>query len=202
MWVVVALCSLGVLVALVLSMPVNVVLDLDTAARPKFRVRLTWLFGLVSKEVRKREKKPEKKRRVVEGKPKPRRKGTSARTVFELLRTKGLLRQFKHLLKGILRRLRVRDLRADFKVGLENPADTGLLFSLIGPATFLLGSSRVREIRIEPSFADEAVCEGYLHGAVRVQPIQLVAPCLKFVCSLAAIRVVKKLVVSKWKRKK
>jgi hypothetical protein len=157
-------------------------------------MRLAWLFGLVSKEItRAKKKKPKEKKR----------KGRiKARTIFKILRTRGLLGQLRRLLWDIFRQLNIRDLRVNFRVGLDDPADTALLFALIGPATFFLGSSRVHEIRIEPSFEDEVVFEGYLHGAVRLVPIQLATPILRFVFSLAAIRAVKVLVLTKWKRKK
>jgi len=163
-------------------------------------MRLVWLFGLVSKEITKAKKKPEEKERVAKGKRKPRK--IQARTIFKILRTKGLLKQLKRLLRDVLRHLKIRDLRVDFRVGLDDPADTGLLFALIGPATFFLGSSRVHEIKVQPSFEDEAVFEGYLSGALKLVPIQLVIPFLKFTFSLATLRVVKILVVTKWKRKK
>lgn len=202
MWVVVTLASLAAFIVLVLCVPLDIEPRLDVYGRPKFRMRLAWLFGLVSKEVGKGKKKPEEKKKVVTGKRKAKERGRRARTIFEILRTKGVLRQFKGLVRDILSRLKIRDLAVDFRVGLDNPADTGLLFALIGPATFLLDSSRVHQIRVEPSFEDEAVFEGYLYGVVRLWPVQLVVPFLRFVFSLATIRVVKILVVSKWKRKK
>ena len=202
MWVIAALASLAVLIILVLCVPLNMVFRLDVDGRPRFRMRLVWLFGLVSKEITKAKKKPEEERRVAEGKRKPGKRRVKARTIFKILRTRGLLGQVKRLLKDILRRLKIRDLTADITVGLGDPADTGLLFAVIGPATFFLGSSHVHEIRVQPSFKDEAVFEGYLSGALRLLPIQLVIPFLRFVFSLATIRVVKTLVVGKWRRKK
>lgn len=203
MWVVATLAGLAVFIALVLCVPLDIEPRLDVYGRPKFQMRLVWLFGLVSKEVGKGKKKPaEKKRVVTEAKPKRKRKRIRAETIFKIMRTKGLLKQFKNLLRDILGRLKIRDLAVDFRVGLDNPADTGLLFALIGPTAFFLDSSRVHQIKVEPSFGDGAVCEGYLHGAVRLWPVQLVVPFLRFVFSLATIRVVKILVVSKWKRKK
>lgn len=178
------------------------VVRLDADGRPRFRMRLVWLFGLISKEITKAKKKPEEERRVAEGKRKPGKRRVKARTILKILRTRGLLGQVKRLLKDVLRRLKIRDLTADITVGLGDPADTGLLFAVIGPATFFLGSSQVHEIRVRPSFKDEAVFEGYLSGALRLLPIQLVIPFLRFVFSLATIRVVKTLVVGKWRRKK
>jgi len=179
--------------------PVDVVLHMDVYGRPKFRMRLVWLFGLVSKEIRKGKKKPEEK--AAEAKPKPRRRRIRARTIFEILRTKGLLGQFKRLLKDVFGCLKVRDLVANFRVGLDDPADTGLLFAIVGPTILLLNSSFPHQIRVQPSF-DKAVLEGYSYGTVGLWPIRLVTPLLRFAFSLATIRVLKVLVLSRWKRKK
>ena len=201
MWIIVTLASLAVILILVLCVPLDLVLHTDVYGRPKFRLRMSWLFGLVSKEVTKGKKKPEEKKKEIEGKQKPGGKRRRTRFIFEILRTKGLLRQTQDLLREVLRRIKIRDLAADFRVGLDNPADTGLLFALIGPATFLLSSFFPHRIRVQPSFGDEAVFEGHLHGAVRVQPIQLVTPFLRFAFSLATIRVIKRVVLTKWEKR-
>ena len=146
MWVVAILASLAGLVILLLCVPLDMALRMDVYGRPKFSLRLAWLFGLVSKEIRKGKKKPEEKKRVAEGKPKPRKRRVKARTVFEILQTRGLLGQFKRLLKDIFSRLKIRDLIVNLRVGLDNPADTGLLFAIIGPAIFFLSSSFPHEI--------------------------------------------------------
>ena len=61
MWVAVTLSSLAVLIILVLCIPVDVGLYVDVYGRPKFRMRVGWLFGLVRKEIGKGKKKPEDK---------------------------------------------------------------------------------------------------------------------------------------------
>ncbi|MFC1892772.1 hypothetical protein ACFLYR_01870 [Chloroflexota bacterium] len=202
MWVVVALASLLLLAILALSVPLDAVLHVDIYGRPKFRMRLAWLFGLVGKEVTGGEKRPKEKKPAVEGQPKPGKKGMGVRAIVEILRTRGLFQQVKYLLKGILRCLQIRDLGGSLQVGLGDPADTGFLFAVIGPATQYLRPSFLRELKLEPSFADGVVCEGYLDGAVRCRPIQLVPPVLRFTFSLATIRVAKRIILTKWKRRK
>ncbi len=201
MWVVATLASLALLIILALCIPLDVTLHIDMYGRPKARTRLVWLFGLVSKETRKERKKPEEKREAVKVKRKLSERRGRAKAIFQILRTKGLLRQFKHLLKTMLSHLKIRDLRVNLRVGLDNPADTGLLFAFIGPATLFLNSSFIHEIRVQPVF-DKAVFEGYLYAAVRLRPIQLVPPLLRFAFSLTTMRVLKILVLTKWKRKK
>jgi hypothetical protein len=201
LWVIVTLASLAVILVLVLSVPFEMAFQVSVPGRPRFRMKLLWLFGLVSKEII-RKKKSEEKKKVVEKEPKPKEGKRRIRVIIGILRTEGLLRKSIVLLRDLLRSLKIRDLLADFRVGLGNPADTGLLFALIGPTTSWLSSSLSLQIRVQPSFADEATFEGYSRGAVRLRPIQLVIPFLRFVFSLATVRMVKKLVLTKWKRKK
>ena len=201
MWVIVALASLAVILILVLSVPFDIAFQVSVPGRPRFRMKLLWLFGLVSKEITGK-KKVEEKKEVVKKRQKPGVGRRRFRNIFAILRTKGLLRQLRVLIGDIFRRLKIKDLAADFRVGLGNPAETGLLFALIGPTTSWLSSSFPLQIKVQPSFADEATFEGYSRGAVRLRPIQLVIPFLRFVFSLATVRMVKKLVLTKWKRKK
>ena len=200
MWVIATLASLAVLIILVLCVPLDMSFRMEADGRPKFRMRLLWFFGFFSKELGKRKKKPEEKRGVAEGKLKVRKRVIQATTILRILRTKGLLRQLKDLIiKGIFSHLKTRDLAADFKIGLGDPANTGLLFAFIGPATALFGSSHRHQIRVEPDFRDDAVLEGYSHGTARLHPIKLVPPFLKFIFSLTTIKIAKTLISSKWR---
>ena len=122
--------------------------------------------------------------------------------LVKILRTEGLPKQLKKLVRDILRQLKIRNLVANFRVGFDNPADTGMLFALVGPATLLLNSLTTHEVKVQPAFGGEAVLEGFSYGNVRLRPIQLIPPFIKAVFSLATLRVVKLLVLSKWKRKK
>lgn len=206
MWAIVILASLAVLIILVLSVPLDVVFHVDVYDRPKLRMSLAWLFGLVSKEItggkQKSKEEKDKEKEAVKEKPKSRKKGPGARTITEILRTRGLVGQIRRLLTGILRNPGLKDFMADFRVGLGDPADTGLLFAVIGTAPLFLGSRFRNKVKVRPSFEDEAVLEGSLNGTLRLRPIQLFPPVLRFVFSLPTVRMVKILVLSKWKRKK
>lgn len=182
-------------------MPLDVAFNLDMSGKPELKVRLVWLFGLISKELSRENKKPEAKRKITKEKRKEKRR-IWFRTTLRILRTKGLPRQLKDLVKDILGQLKIRELGVNLKLGLDNPADMGFLFALIGATTPFLRLPSQYQIRVQPSFYDEAVFEGYLQGVLRLWPITLFGSLLRFVFSLAAFRVVKILVLSKWKGKK
>ncbi len=201
MWAIVTLVSLTLILTLVLCVPLEMTLQADLRGKPKFRLRWSWFFGLVSKDMAKKDKKPGDKGKMagkkhISGKGK-RRFGD----MLEVLRTRGLPGQFKRLLKESLGSLKVRDLTADLRVGLGEPADTGLLFAFAGPAVFWFNSCTPHRIRVRPSLADEGELEGYSQGVIRLRPIRLVVPFLRFVFSIATARLVKKLVM-KWIRKR
>jgi hypothetical protein len=171
---------------------------LNVPAKPRFRLKLVWLFGLVRRDItggKKREKKG-KSEKI----PEPKRKRTGLRDTLAILRTSGLVRQVIRLGRDVLSRLQIKDLAADLKVGLGSPMATGLLFAALGPLASWLNASF--PVQVRASFAHEATLEGYLQGAVRVQPIRMVFPCLRFIFSPPAFRVARKLIRAKWKRKR
>ena len=198
MWIIIALASLVALIILILCIPFDATFRVDIYGSPRFSFRLVWFFGLVSKEIKRKEEAGAKKgsAEAVEKSGWRRLEG-----IFRAIRAKDLLNQLKVLLKGIYSRLNIRHMRADFKVGLGDPADTGLLFAVINPVLIFLNST-AGCIRVQPSFEGEAVFEGYTQGMVRLLPIQLVPPLLRFIFSLAFLRVIKTAVLTRWKRKK
>ena len=201
MWAIAVIASLALLIALLLCVPLNLVFRTSIYGNLKTSIRLVWLFGLVSKELRQTRKEPEEKR-AIEHKQKRGDWTQGIRVTSEVLRTKGFSGQIGSFIKRILRRIKVKKLIADFKVGLENPADIGLLFAFLAPLNLLLSYFSPHHIRIEPSFTGEAIIEGHFDGEVRLRPIQLAAPLIGFAFSLPTLRAVKKLVLSKWKRRK
>jgi hypothetical protein len=197
LWVIAALAGLAGLTILVLCVPLDVAFNIDMSGKPEFKLRLVWFFGLISKELSRENKKPEAKRKITKEK-----RRIWFRTTLRILRTKGMPRQLKDLVKDILGQLKIRELGVNLKLGLDNPADMGLVFALMGATTPFLRLPSQYQIRVQPSFYGEAVFEGYLQGVLRLWPITLVWSLLRFIFSLAAFRVVKILVLSKWKMKK
>jgi hypothetical protein len=163
---------------------------------------LAWLFGLLRKDITSKERVTENKEKVLQEKRKLGRKRSRAIVILEILRIRGLLRRIKILMNDILILPRIKDFKADLTVGLGDPADTGLLFALIGPAISFLSPFLHNKIKVQPSFVDNAILEGSLYGTLRLRPILTITPLLKFIFSLPALRVAKILVVTRWKGNK
>ena len=200
MWIIAVLASLAILTTLLLCVPLDLVFRTNIDGKPRSSMRLVWLFGLVSKDCIRKRKKPEAER-AVEQKRESRDWTSSIRITLEVIRTEGLVRQLGSFIKRILRHIKIKELVANLKVGLDNPADTGLLFAFVAPINLLVSHFSPHHIRIEPSFASDTIIEGNLYGAVRLRPIQLAAPLLGFAFSLPTLRAMKKLVWYKWKGK-
>jgi hypothetical protein len=196
LWLIIALASLAILLLLVLSIPVGLALRLDVNGRPSFSVRMFWLFGLVSKKLETKEKFGPKKE-----KPKKKKK-RNIRRIIAILTTRGLLKQIKILIRDVLKSTNIRQLRADFRVALDNPADTGLFFACLGPAFALFNRPGRCRIYIEPVFEEEALLEGYMQAVIRLLPIRLIFYLLKFIFSFPVLRAVRTTLSNKWKRRK
>ena len=200
MWVIAVLAGLAALITFLLCVPIDLVFRTKIEGKIKSSVRLVWLFGLVSKDCIQTKKKPEESNIEQEQKSSDWTQGI--RITLEVIRIKGLPGQLVRLIKRILRHIRVRELVANLKLGLDNPADTGLLFAFAAPFNLLLSHLSPHRIRIEPSFASDTLIEGRLYGTVRLRPVQLAVPLLGFAFSFPTLRAVKKLVLYKWKRKR
>ncbi len=177
-------------VVLVLFIPVDMALNLEAHESVKARMRVGWLFGLVQKDMRqRRKKKPEKKRKE------------NIKPILSVLRTKGLPRGLLKLAGQMLSCLKVRELDAGLRVGLDDPVDTAMMYSLLCPALVPLSSFGPVRLRMEPVF-DEPTFEASLYGKVRLYPIQTVGLLLRFILSPTGWRTVRVMVVSRWKQKR
>ena len=193
-WLIVALASLVALFLLVLSVPLDLAFHLDVHGRTRFSLKLVWLFGLVGKELGRRKKKAKPK--------KDKEKKGGARKALKFLRTKGLLRQIKILVTDVFNSLSIRQLNANFKIGLDNSMDTSLLLGIIESLRLFWRPSFPNEIDIRADYGGEVVLEGHMQAVVRLLPIRLVIPLLKFVFSFPTLRIIKTAVSAKWKKKR
>jgi hypothetical protein len=199
LWVIAVVAGVIALGCFLLWVPLDLALNTEINEKPKVRLKFSWFYGLVSREIPRQKVRPTGQKPVSKKKKKSR--FVNYRVFFSVIRTKGLFRQLRNFIKDLLSCFRFRDMAADFTIGLGDPADTGLLFAIAAPATALYGLSDEHRIRIRPSFSDDAVLQGYSRGTIRLRPIRLVPPFLKLVFSLPAARATWKLIGSKWREK-
>ena len=175
------------LVILLLSIPIDLAFSYASGEESRSKMRVSWLFGLIGKELggekEGREKKP-KTRKAKKGR-------RSFREPLAMFRARGLPRRLILLARRLMRSVQIRDVDVQFQVGTGDPAETGLLYGLIGPGVALAQSSfspNIRpNIRFEPNFVEETF-QGHARGAVRVYPIRLIPPLIAFALSPATFR--------------
>ena len=175
-------------VLLVLSIPVDMAFDVGWPGGARSRMRVGWLFGLLGKEFGRSRKKPEE--RASKRKKKKRR----AKPSFSLLATEGVAGGLLKLSRRILRGVRVRHLDARLGIGLDDPADTGLLYSALWPLLGPLTYNSSANVRLELSFEGPTL-DLTARGQIRVFPIQMVWYVLLFALSPAGLRAVKGMVM-------
>jgi hypothetical protein len=108
-----------------------------------------------------------------------------------------LLTKIKDLVRDVLSRIKIREVAVNLRLGLDDPAATGLVFAVIGAARPFMKLPRQYELTIQPCFSDQPFFQGYLHGVLRLQPIRLVIPVGRFVFSPTIFRVLRVLASSR-----
>lgn len=182
-WILLGL--LATLVAL-LTIPLEFTFSLQRDAdRREARGTLVWLLGLV----RVRLARPRARRQPRPARPKTKRRtgGRPARRILAMLRTEGFAARVLQLTQTVLRRIQIRQLNVELRLGLDDPADTGRLWAVVGPVAGLLALPRTARIVIEPEFAAETF-DIHSQGRVRLIPIRLLLVILAFTLSPRTLR--------------
>ncbi|MCY3712793.1 MAG: DUF2953 domain-containing protein [Gemmatimonadetes bacterium] len=114
-------------------------------------------------------------------------KRAPAERLRRVLKTRGFVRGVLRFLRDMARCVRFVSLHVAGRIGLDNPCDTGRLWGTFCALTgFLHGAERVR-LRVEPDF-DEAVFELDGRGEIRIVPVTLFLPFIRFFLAPATLR--------------
>jgi hypothetical protein len=171
-----------------LALPVTVAFRINRRKEIKGKVIVHWFFGLVRFRISvpgrpKAEPRPKRVPGKKTGKRKP---GAKLRRTFTLLKHSPFRRRTIRFIKGLLQATHTRGLYCRLRIGLDDPADTGLLWGVLGPVAGIAASFRCAEVRIEPEFADP-VLEVESHGEFRLIPLQFIGLVSAFVLSPATM---------------
>jgi hypothetical protein len=197
LWILALGGSLVALAVFFLWVPLDIVLDIDVHGRPRVLVSYSWLFGLVKRERTGLKEKSRKERPA-----RRRRRRPEIGLAYRVLKVRGLLKNTARLAKATLGSFQWTGLAADFRIGLGDPADTGMLFAVLGPATAFLGPAVFENVSLQPAFEEEVVVEGYSRGRARLRPIRLVPPVLRFTFSPPTARAAWTVLRARFKRRR
>ena len=171
LWIVAGLLILVVAVgAAALCTPSRITMAFDTDAKPAYALKIALFWGVLPVVM------PSKRRRKGPRKRKRRGSDTAGRRRFW---THGprMLRNAPRLLSRLIARVKLETLDLTVRVGLADPADTGVLYGALAPMAQLL-SGRTH-VAVRPDF-DTMGLSGRGMVSARLVPIALLPPILGF----------------------
>ena len=90
-----------------------------------------------------------------------------------IMRERPFRRRLLRFVRDLWGALRKNNVRIRSRIGLGSPADTGQLWSMLGPVSAMLRNIESASIRVEPEFL-KSTLEVDSCGSVRLVPLQLV----------------------------
>lgn len=171
---------LSLCLVLLLALPVEIIFVLQHEEASRRDVSLVCFFGLIRISLRSRSRKQTREKPFRKKPKKTKRSGQ--RKVLSLVRNAYFRQRVLRYARYLFRSINVRTLDLQVRLGLDDPADTGRLWGVMGPLSALLACCRHAKIRIEPDFAEE-ICFWESHGRIRVRPLQVILISLSFFLS-------------------
>ena len=159
------------LLLLLLSIPVTLILNIKTPRDRHRDVEVYWLFGLVRVPVSFSQLRSAFDKNNSKKKRNNYPLNKTANRVKKL-RNPALFHRILQFASDIRQAIRCVNVQINLRVGLGDPADTGMLWGIVGPIVGAL-KSRNSVISVEPAFFDMA-CDLTGSGKIRFYPIQLV----------------------------
>jgi len=179
--------GLAAALLLLLAVPVDVGFEVHRRERTESRVRIGWLWGRVRFPVSDggdkapRTKRPKRRRARKPGRPSP------GRRVIAMARSPHFPRRALRLVRDLSARVRFSTLECSARLGLDDPADTGRLWGLLGPVAALLALPRAARVELSPEFGG-ALFHLDARGEARVVPAAVLVTVLAFLLAPATLR--------------
>lgn len=163
------------LIIALLAVPVTLTFQMSWQQQLQGDMTLHWLFGLV--RIRLPSFKP--KSTTPEGEERAQKVGRYERSsrnkqnVFAVVRQKSFRRRIIRFISDCWHAIHKRDVRLHLRIGLGDPADTGQLWAVVGPAAGILSNTKEASIEIVPEFFDETL-ELDSSGKIRLIPLRMI----------------------------
>ena len=182
-WVLLAIICLVAL----LAVPIEIAFNVRRHEILDGSVSIGWLFGIIRAPLPINDSAPSSDRPKKKiGREKKKRKDGSRRAIM-VIRNAPFRQRVVRFIREFLRAINVTGLTLRARLGLDDPADTGMLWGFIGPLSGLLATIQNAVIRIEPEFMYETFeLEG--KGKVRLVPLQFIVIVALFALSPVTVR--------------
>jgi hypothetical protein len=162
-WFILIVIVLDMLLVALLAIPVGI--DIDKSARqPASRLFVYWWFGRLRIPLGSAPRKQDAVTPAAahEAEPPPPRSRRAARknhgpAILAFLSTAGLFARLASTLCKLFSAFVIREARLDVRFGLDDPADTGMLFGCASPLTALCAAAAPDRVAVIPEFAGPAL---------------------------------------------
>lgn len=180
---------LAVAMIALLAVPVELRFQVQRDAAWQGDCEIVWLFGLLRGTVA-RDGNAKKSEALVAPETLTRSSSFSPRHALAAIRDR---RARRHLLRSIGNFFRVfhfSNLILSLRIGLDDPADTGRLWGMLGPVAAVSGNLRSAALRIDPDFSGECLqLSG--RGTMKIIPLELIWQALCFLLSPDTLRLLR-----------
>ena len=169
------LVALLLLIAL-LAIPVTLSHHISWQQRFQGTLTLIWFFGLVKIRFSPFQPSGKKKRTSNQANKIPEKKKQKPRkkpNAFAAIRQKAFRQRTTKFIRDLWHAIHKENITLRLRVGLGDPADTGLLWAIIGPVAGILATSQEASIQIVPDFIDTTL-KVDSSGTIRIVPLQII----------------------------
>jgi hypothetical protein len=159
-----------------LAIPINLVYQVSWREQLHIKVQLGWLFGLVSFQLpsSQAKKSPAGTEKQVKRTQRKNVKTGGKSNPLAALRLRSFRQRVIKFVRDLWLAIHKRDVYVRIRLGLADPADTGRLWSVVGPVSALLANNQAVQLDIQPEFTD-TILELDSGGNIRLVPLQILA---------------------------
>ena len=177
------------LVIALLAVPFEINFNIQRQEVFRSDVAVRWLFGLVRFRVPgKSVQKPQKKKLPkIKRKAKARKKSANGKAIKGLLWNARFRYRAIQFVKDLFKSIHIATFYLRIRLGLDDPADTGRLWAVLGPLAVFLAALSNATVQLQPDFQSESLNLDS-SGEVRIVPLQVIFTVLAFVFSPITIQ--------------
>jgi len=170
---------------LLLLIPVDLSFKYKNFEGPVKKVRLSWFFGLISFKVYPKKASTKVKKEVIP--PPEGKKGPGISKITKILGNRKFTSKTYNTIRSLLKSLKPNIDSFNLKLGLSDPADTGLLWGLMGPVSGMFYGFTDKDIYIEPDFLDPAF-NLETEGKISIIPLETLIISVSYILSPTVIK--------------
>ena len=168
-----------------LIIPVELVFNYRNFESPVKKVNLSWFFGIFSFEIYPKKYSTKEKKEVKTSSEK--KKGMGFSKIRKILSNSKFTSKTYNTLQRLLRSVKPDLKKLYLKIGLEDPADTGMLWGIFGPLSGILYGFTDKDLTIEPDFLDPAF-NIETQGNITIIPLEILLIAFGYIFSPVVLK--------------